>query len=73
MLSINIHPTRGGVAPLYRPEKPSFLTVWERHWRGPENLAASEVCRRTLIVSKGWPTRSISLLKSHRSERFYFI
>lgn len=56
MESMNIHPTSGGVAPLYKPANPSFLTVWTRHCRGPENRARSEVWRRTLIVSNGWPT-----------------
>jgi hypothetical protein len=56
MLSINIQPTRGGVAPLYRPVIDSFRTVWRRHWRGPLNCADVEVWRRTFIVSKGWPT-----------------
>jgi hypothetical protein len=59
MLSINIHPTRGGVAPLYSPKKPSFRTVIRRHWRGPEKRVVELVCRRTLIVSKGWPTISL--------------
>jgi hypothetical protein len=56
MLSMNIHPTRGGVAPLYNPGTPSFRNVWRRHWSGPEKRAESEVCKRTLIVSNGCPT-----------------
>lgn len=56
MESMNIHPTSGGVAPLYRPAKPSFRMVCARHCIGPLNWLLFEVCRRTLIVSKGWPT-----------------
>ena len=41
---------------MYRPGTPSLRRVWRRHWRGPENWVESEVCRRTLIVSKGCPT-----------------
>lgn len=48
--------TRGGVAPLYSPLRPSLRTVYVRHCRGPANWQADVVCRRTLIVSKGWPT-----------------
>lgn len=63
ILSINIHPTRGGVAPLYNPRTPSYFIVWRRHWRGPEKRVLSVVWRRTLMVSKGWPTiKSVSYL-----------
>jgi hypothetical protein len=53
MLSMNIHPTSGGVAPLYNPGTPSFRMVWRRHWRGPEKRAELEVCNLTFNVSKG--------------------
>jgi len=33
--------------------------VWVRHWRGPEKRVVEEVWRRTLIVSKGWPTGEV--------------
>jgi hypothetical protein len=56
MLSMNIQPTRGGDAPLYRPRTPSFRIVCITHSSGPRKRDLSVVCSRTLIVSKGWPT-----------------
>ena len=56
MLSINIQPTRGGVAPLYRPRTPSRRTVCVTHCSGPLKRVLSVVWSRTLIVSNGWPT-----------------
>lgn len=35
---------------------PSLRMVEVRHARGPEKRVEEEVWRRTLIVSKGWPT-----------------
>lgn len=73
---MNIHPTSGGDAPLYTPEKPSFLNVFTTQSSGPANWEDFEVWRRTLIVSKlvkvsnrlsnelvqsyGWPTVSFA-------------
>jgi len=37
MESINIHPTNGGVAPLYSPRTPSFCIVFLRQSIGPAN------------------------------------
>jgi hypothetical protein len=51
--SMNIHPTNGGVAPLYKPAKPSFRSVCMRQSTGPRNWDFSVVCRRTFMVSKG--------------------
>ena len=53
---MNIHPTSGGVAPLYSPANPSFLKVCMRQSTGPRKCDISVVCRRTFIVSNGWPT-----------------
>jgi hypothetical protein len=58
--SMNIHPTSGGVAPLYSPVTPSFLTVCSRQSNGPRNCETSVVCNRTLTVSNGWPTAIFS-------------
>jgi len=58
---MNIHPTRGGEAPLYSPRTPSLRRVRVRHSRGPVKREAVVVCRRTLIVSKGWPTAGVML------------
>jgi hypothetical protein len=49
--SMNIHPTSGGVAPLYSPLNPSFRRVWRRQSTGPLKCDLSVVCRRTLMVS----------------------
>lgn len=49
--SITIHPTSGGVAPLYNPLMPSFRTVCSTQSRGPLKCASLVVCRRTLTVS----------------------
>ena len=51
--SMNIHPTSGGVAPLYSPAKPSFLNVCIRQSTGPRKRDVSVVCSLTLIVSNG--------------------
>lgn len=58
-LSITIHPTNGGVAPLYNPRIPSFFNVFARQSIGPLNFPSADVCIRTLMVSKGWPTVSL--------------
>lgn len=50
--SIAIQPTSGGVAPLYSPRTPSFRIVCSTQSSGPRKCVVSEVCRRTLIVSK---------------------
>jgi hypothetical protein len=51
--SMNIHPTSGGVAPLYSPAKPSFLNVCIRQSTGPRKCDFSVVCSLTFTVSKG--------------------
>ena len=48
---MSIHPISGGVAPLYKPLRPSFLIACSRQSRGPLNCAFSLVCNLTLIVS----------------------
>jgi hypothetical protein len=53
---MNIHPTSGGVAPLYSPCGPSLLSVCIRQSSGPLNCDICDVCNLTLIVSKGCPT-----------------
>ena len=54
--SMNIHPTSGGVAPLYIPFTPSFFSVCVRQSMGPRKCVASVVWSRTLMVSNGCPT-----------------
>lgn len=54
--SITIHPINGGVAPLYNPLTPSFLTVCNTQSRGPLKCESLLVCSRTLTVSKLVPT-----------------
>lgn len=49
---MNIHPTSGGVAPLYSPLIPSLWMVLRRQSSGPAKWLGGEVCRRTLMVSK---------------------
>lgn len=56
ILSMNIHPTSGGVAPLYRPVKPSLRRVVRRQSRGPRNCVEVVVWSLTFTVSKGCPT-----------------
>lgn len=48
---MTIHPTSGGVAPLYNPATPSFRSVCMRQSTGPLKCASFVVCNRTLIVS----------------------
>lgn len=50
--SIAIQPTSGGDAPLYSPRTPSLRTVCSTQSSGPRKCVVSEVCRRTLTVSK---------------------
>lgn len=52
-LSINIQPTRGGVAPLYNAVGPSFLIVLNKQSKGPLNRPSDllVVCIRILTVS----------------------
>jgi hypothetical protein len=54
ILSINIQPTSGGVAPLYNALGPSRLTVFKKQSKGPLNLPSDllVVCIRILIVSR---------------------
>lgn len=53
MLSMNIHPTRGGVAPLYNARNPSLCMVCFTQSKGPlkRPSAFPDVCKRTLTVS----------------------
>lgn len=62
ILSINIHPTRGGVAPLYNALGPSCRMVFRKQSKGPLNLPSDllVVCIRILTVS----TNIISTISS---------
>lgn len=49
--SITIHPTSGGVAPLYNPVGPSLRIVCSTQSNGPLKWPSLLVCSRTLTVS----------------------
>ena len=51
ILSMNIQPTKGGVAPLYNARTPSWRTVFIKQSNGPLKRSLLDVCMRTLTVS----------------------
>ena len=62
----NICPASGDVTPLYRPLKPSDFTTFDAASSGPlyAGFVADCVCRSTLTVSNGWPTR-VTVMPPH--------
>lgn len=48
---MTIHPTKGGVAPLYNPETLSFLIICITQSNGPLKWPSLLVCNRTLTLS----------------------
>lgn len=61
--SITIHPTSGGVAPLYNPRTPSLRTVWRVQSNGPRKCPSLLVCKRTLTVSNLFMTLLLSTIR----------
>lgn len=55
---MGVTPTKGGPIPLYIPRIPSALSVFLTTSSPPVYVPSAAVCRRVLVRSKGWPTRT---------------